>query len=100
MSRYQAFEMPGYEADCDVCGTKFARRFGQDIGGLFVCVMCTRYSHMVHALRFVNFMADQECEDVQHTYAGDCTYCNLDCSCNTCTARKIKKFIAKWHAAR
>lgn len=112
----KGFEVGAFEVNCDVCGVKYSVRFQHEIAGKHVCVMCYRYRHMVHALRYVEHMAAKDCEDVRETarvwvpqdpahnpdggvWRSD-TFCVLDCTCDTCGARKVLKFIRRWHNAR
>lgn len=102
------FGIPEIEDVCDVCGARFNRKFGTDLSGLFVCVFCSRYRHMVHALRFVNYMAEKDCQqEIPFTteerpvpLKDIASHSRLDCGCDTCSARKVLKFIDKWHAAK
>lgn len=105
----KGFETGQWEVACDVCGAKYSVRFQNQLAGKNVCIMCNRYRHMVHALRYVEYMASKDC---QEAYAvtelqGDMVHwhkdnwaCRLDCSCDTCGARKVLKFMKAWHAAR
>lgn len=102
----KAFQIDSVDAACEVCGSKFNRKFGTEIAGKFVCSLCARYRHMVHPLRYVEYMASRDCQVVLtgHESGEDPMrwseeYCRLDCGCDTCSARKVLRFIKQWHKA-
>lgn len=104
----KGFQLPNNEADCEVCGSRFNRRWGTEISGLFVCTLCNRFRHMVHAMRYVRFMADKDCEQPLDQFEDfvpswmdwkTADHCSLKCSCDTCSARKVLRFIDQWLAS-
>lgn len=96
----KGFQVGEWDVRCDVCGTSYSVRFQNQIAGKSVCVMCNRYRHMVHALRYVEHMAAKECTEVLYKYNDGMQQCSLSCSCDTCGARKVLRFIERWHNAR
>jgi hypothetical protein len=98
----KGFVVDEVDATCDVCGVRFCRKFGYDLAGKFVCTLCSRYRHVVHAFRFVEYIAQRDCEQTYGRANDDNDrgiYCKLDCGCDPCSARKVLKFIEGWQKA-
>lgn len=100
------FEAPALNVLCDVCGAWHGATFSYEVSGKRVCIKCARYKHVVHAFRYVEYMAAKDCRDEcvvvqeENDYVEFATWsptkaCRLDCPCETCAARKVLKFIQK-----
>jgi hypothetical protein len=96
------FDVPTeLRAPCEICRTPAALKYATEIAGKVVCIQCARYKPMVHVVRYVEFMAAKECQNSH----GDIdiappAYCNLDCKCDPCSARKVLRFVDAWHRSK
>jgi hypothetical protein len=89
-----SLDLPNFEdiSPCEVCGTEInVRNKHYTTNGVAYCLWCLYRNGPNNAIMvaFVKQLAGMECFNNHDIFENP--YCDLDCKCISCTARKILK---------